>query len=177
MGKIGADRDHAAFTALFDHMAPRIRRLLVHRGLSWPLAEELTQETMLAVWRHAAAFDRRRASVWTWVGTIARNKQIDHSRGVRRLHAAMWEPQEPDLPAAAPDGEQVLHSRQSGDILHHAIKRLPQEQVLVLRQAFCEAKSHREIAAEEALPLGTVKSRIRLALAHLRGSLPMAEMR
>jgi RNA polymerase sigma-70 factor, ECF subfamily len=174
---IGEARDHAAFAELFHHLAPRIRRLLRQRGMSWALAEELTQETMLSVWRRASIFERKRASVWTWVVTIARNKQIDHIRGARRLSEAAWEPPELDLSAASPDGEQILHSKQSGEILHRAIKTLAQEQEQVLRKAFCEAKSHREIAAEQALSLGTVKSRIRLALGHLRGSLPLAELR
>ena len=172
METIGADRDHAAFTELFQDLAPRVRRLLVHRGVSWPVAEELTQETMLAVWRHAAMFDRRRASVPTWVLTIARNKQLDLPRAAQAAWALQLQ-----LPAAAPDGEEILRSKQSGEILHHAIGALPREQGQALRQAFCEAKSHRDIAAEQGLPLGTVKSRIRLALARLRTSLPMGELR
>ena len=168
--------DHAAFTELFLHLAPRIKRTLVHRGLSWPVAEELTQETMLSVWRHAAAFDRRRASVSTWVFTIARNKQLHFLRGVRRHSEAAWEPPESEWSAAPPDGEQVLHWKQSAEILHRAIRTLPRAQEQVVQKAFGEAKSHRAIAAEQALPLGTVKSRIRLALAHLRTSLPLAEL-
>jgi RNA polymerase sigma-70 factor (ECF subfamily) len=177
METIGADRDHTAFTELFHDLAPRVRRLLVHRGVSWPVAEELTQETMLAVWRHAAMFDRRRASVPTWVFTIARNKQLDLPRAVSRRNEVAGDPSKPQLSAAPPDGEQILHSKQSGEILHRAISALPSEQEQALRQAFCEAKSHREIAAEQGLPLGTVKSRIRLGLAHLRTSLPAAELR
>ena len=177
MAAIGSDRDDAAFTELFHDLAPRVRRLLVCRGASLALAEELTQETMLSVWRHAASFDRRRASVATWVFTIARNKQLDLPRGGSRLNEAVQEPPEPAWSATPPDAEEILHSKQSGELLHNALMGLPREQEAVLRQAFCEAKSHREIAAEQALPLGTVKSRIRLALAHLRTSLPMAELR
>jgi RNA polymerase sigma-70 factor, ECF subfamily len=81
------------------------------------------------------------------------------------------------LAAAAAVGERVLHAKQCGEILHRALVALPRAQQQAVRQAFCEAKSHREIAAEQALPLGTVKSRIRLALAHLRASLPTAELR
>ncbi len=174
---VGGHRDHAAFSELFDHLVPRVRYLLVRRGVNFAMAEELAQETMLSVWRHAATFDRERASVSTWVLTIARNKQIDLARGLRRLNDAGWQLPEPESSAAEPDLEQILLSRQSAEILHHAIKSLPQEQELLLRQAFCEAKTHREIAAERALPLGTVKSRIRLALAQLRTSLSEAELR
>ena len=132
---------------------------------------------MLSVWRHAESFDRTKATFSTWVLTIARHKQIYQMRAVRRLSEAVWQPPEPELSAAPPDGEQVLHSKQSAAILHRAIRRLPRGQGQVLQQAFGAAKSHRKIAAEQALPIGTVKSRIRLALAHLRTSLPMAELR
>jgi RNA polymerase sigma-70 factor (ECF subfamily) len=174
---IGGCRDQAAFTELFGQLAPRVKRLLVRRGASFAMADDLTQETMLSVWRHAATFDRRRASVSTWVLTIARNKQIDLVRGQRRLNDAGWELLEPESPASEPDCERILLARQSTEILHHAIGRLPRTQELVVRQAFWEARSHREIAAEQALPLGTVKSRIRLALAQLRTSLSEAELR
>ena len=100
----------------------------------------------------------------TWVVTIARNKQIDHIRGVSRPNEAAWEPPEPDLSAASPDGEQILHAKQSGEILHHAIRTLPGEQELVLRQAFWRgqipprdrggtgpAPWHREIADQARL--------------------------
>jgi len=177
MEAIGDERCQAAFTELFLDLAPRVRRMLLQRGMSWALAEEITQETMLAVWRHAGTFDRRRASVATWVFTIARNRQLDLSRSVTRPDQAAWQGSEPWPSSAPPDGEQILHTKQSGEILHHAVRTLPREQELVLRQAFGAAKSHSEIAAEQALPLGTVKSRIRLALAHLRTSLPMAELR
>jgi RNA polymerase sigma-70 factor (ECF subfamily) len=177
MEAVGGDGDHVAFTELFHLLAPRIKRQLVHRGLSWPVAEELTQETMLSVWRHAAAFDRRRAAVSTWVFTIARNKQLHLLRGLRRLSEASREPQQPEWWAAPPDSEQLLHWKQSAEILQRAIRTLPRAQEQVVQKAFGEAQSHRAIAAEQALPLGTVKSRIRLALAHLRTTLPLAELR
>ena len=169
--------DDRAFEQIFEQHHRFVYRFLHSMLGDAGRAEELTQETMLSVWRHAKAFDRRQASVWTWVVTIARNKQIDHGRGVRRLSAAAWELREPDLPAAPPDGEQILRSKQSGEILYRAIGALAPEQQELLRVAFCEAKSHRDIAAEQGLPLGTVKSRIRLALARLRTSLPMGELR
>lgn len=173
---ISGDRDNAAFTELFHHLAPRVRGVLMRRGASWTVADELTQETMLSVWRYAATFDRRRASVLTWVLTIARNKQIDLVRRASPLNGAAMAWPERERSAAQADLEQTLHSKQSGQILQHAIKALPREQELVVREAFCKAKSHREIAAEHALPLGTVKSRIRLALAHLRASLPVSDL-
>jgi RNA polymerase sigma-70 factor, ECF subfamily len=109
---IGDDRDDPAFIELFHDLAPRVRRMLLRHGTSWALAEELTQETMLSVWRHAKTFDRRRASVATWALTIARNERIDHIRSMSRRPEAASEPLEPTAPAAEPDGEHVLHFKQ-----------------------------------------------------------------
>ena len=101
-GGVGEARDHAAFAELFQHLAPRVNRLLLHRGMNWALAEELTQETMLSVWRHAAAFDRTKATASTWVLTIARHKQIDQIRALSRLKEAAWEPPEPNCQRLPP---------------------------------------------------------------------------
>jgi RNA polymerase sigma-70 factor (ECF subfamily) len=173
---IGAERSHVAFSDLFHRLAPRVKRALVRRGASLALAEELTQETMLAVWRHAATFDRRRASALTWVLTIARNKQLDLIRRATRFKGEELAQAEQERSAAQPDLEQILHAKQSSRILQDAITVLPREQGLLIREAFGKDKTHREIAAEQALPLGTVKSRLRLALAHLRASLPASDL-
>lgn len=173
---VGSDRNHAAFTELFHLLAPRVKRVLVRRGASSALAEELTQETMMAVWRHAATFDRRRASALTWVLTIARNKQLDLVRRVTRFNGKELAQAKREPSAAQPDLEQILHAKQSSRILQDAITVLPREQGLLVREAFGKAKTHREIAAEQALPLGTVKSRLRLALAHLRANLPACDL-
>jgi RNA polymerase sigma-70 factor (ECF subfamily) len=164
-------KDLAAFTELFSHYAPRLRSLHVSRGASSAVAEELTQEAMLAVWRRAELYDRRRATVSTWIYTIARNKQTDLMRrrqlddGIR-IEWQEWR----ETPDEEADLEAGLHLRQSSDLLHKALQSLPSEQEQVLRKAYFEAKSHQKIAAELGLPLGTVKSRIRLALGHLRAT-------
>lgn len=173
---IGTERSHVAFSDLFHRLAPRVKRALVRRGASLALAEELTQETMLAVWRHAATFDRRRASALTWVLTIARNKQLDLIRRVTRWQGTDLAQAAVARPAVQPELEQILHAKQSGQILQDAITALPREQGLLVREAFAKAKTHREIAAEQGLPLGTVKSRLRLALAHLRANLPASDL-
>ncbi len=162
-------RDLAAFTELFNHYAPRLRSLHVRRGASLAVAEELTQEALLAVWRRAELYDRRRATVSTWIYAIARNKHTDLIRRRKlddgiRVEWQAWQ----DTPSDEPDLETALHLRRSSAILHKALQSLPSEQERVLREAFFEAKSHQQIAAELGLPLGTVKSRIRLALRHLR---------
>jgi RNA polymerase sigma-70 factor (ECF subfamily) len=177
MAAVRDDGDPAAFAELFQHLAPRIRRLQVTYGASPAMAEDLTQEALLAVWRHAETFDSGRASVTTWALTIARNKQIDLLRGASRRHDVASASAAADVPAGDPDPELSLHREQSGAIVRRAVQSLPRAQELVLCKAFGEDKSHREIAAELGVPLGTVKSRMRLALAHLRANLPLAALR
>jgi DNA-directed RNA polymerase specialized sigma24 family protein len=74
---VGVDQDTAAFTELFHDLAPRIKHVLEGRGVTPATAEDIMQEAMLVVWRRAHTFDRRRASVLTWVLTVARNKHLD----------------------------------------------------------------------------------------------------
>jgi RNA polymerase sigma-70 factor (ECF subfamily) len=169
IARVAQQQDRAAFAALFDHFAPRVKGYLVRLGADDGTAEELTQEVMLAVWRRAASFNPALASVGTWVFTIARNKRIDRLRRERRPEI------EPDDPALAPppaaDVDEALDLARAGGKLRAAIALLPAEQSALLAMAFFEDKSHRAIAAELRLPLGTVKSRIRLALGRLRGVL------
>ncbi|MBI3514800.1 MAG: sigma-70 family RNA polymerase sigma factor [Proteobacteria bacterium] len=169
IGRIARHRERDAFVALFDHFAPRIKAYLVRLGSDDANAEELTQEVMLAVWRRAASFNPSLAAVSTWVFTIARNKRIDRLRRERRPEI------EPDDPALVPEPETpadvALEAAQTGGRLRAAIADLPGEQQQLLLMAFFEDKSHSAIAAETRLPLGTVKSRIRLALIRLRGTL------
>lgn len=173
LAQVAQHRDRAAFVVLFDHFAPRVKAYLMRLGADDASAEELAQEVMLAVWRRAASFNAALASVSTWVFTIARNKRIDRLR--RERHPEI----DPDDPALAPDPEPAadatLDAVQAGDRLRAAMASLPEEQSRLLVMAYFEDKSHRAIAAETHLPLGTVKSRIRLALGRLRGVLEILE--
>ena len=160
----GADRE--AFAALFRTFQPRIRAYLMRLGADAAHADELAQETMVTVWRRAETFDRRQAAVATWMFTIARNKRIDALRRERRPE---FDPNDPALvPAPAPLPDAELDASQRQDRVRAAIRTLPDEQAALLRQAFVEGQSHREIAEKTGLPLGTVKSRLRLAMGHLR---------
>jgi RNA polymerase sigma factor (sigma-70 family) len=167
--RVARDQDRVAFAALFDHFAPRVKGYLMRLGADDGAAEELAQEVMLAVWRRAASFNPALASVGTWVFTIARNKRIDRLRRERRPEIA------PDDPALAPDpvvsADVALDAAETAVRLRAAIGSLPEEQALLLRMAYFEDKSHNVIATETRLPLGTVKSRIRLALGRLRTAL------
>jgi RNA polymerase sigma-70 factor, ECF subfamily len=169
---IAIDRDRAAFSCLFRYFAPRLKGFGLRRGAEPSAAEELAQETMLTVWRKAGSFDPSRATVSTWIFTIVRNKRIDMFRREGAPQAALDEACETPDDARLADANAELS--QGAQALRVAMKFLPREQLEILEKAFFEEKSHRAIAEEMSIPLGTVKSRIRLALARLRGALPEA---
>lgn len=166
---VGRGRDRAAFAALFGHFAPRLKAYLRRLGTDSQAAEELVQEVMLLVWRRAETFDPAQASASTWVFTIARNKRIDALRREQRPEI------DPDDPAMAPDPAQpadhVLETAEATSRLRAALKELPPEQAELLMLAYFEDKPHSLISSERGIPLGTVKSRLRLALERLRKAL------
>lgn len=136
-------------------------------GADATLAEECAQDVMATVWHKAHLFDPARASVSTWIFTIARNKRIDALRKQRQ-------PQPEDLywmEEYEPDHEAVLGLQQEADILSEALAKLPEKQRTLVEQAYFGDLSHSEIAKKTGLPLGTIKSRIRLALERLRHSM------
>ncbi len=160
--------DREAFAALFEHFAPRVKSYLLRLGASPELAEELAQETLLTVWRRAAAFDAARAAASTWIFTIARNLRIDAARRAHRNFATDDPTDEAPAPVA-PD--ETLSALQDETRIGAAIAALSAEQSQVVRLAFFSDKPHSEIAEDLALPLGTVKSRLRLAMSRLRAML------
>lgn len=157
-------QDKAAFAALFRHFAPRVKAFLMRSGADASLAEECTQEVMATLWQKAHLFDPSRASAATWIFTIARNRKIDAMRKQKR-------PEPEDLPwgpEEEPDQADALALQQESDKLGEAIATLPAKQKELIEKAYFGDLSHSEIAAETGLPLGTIKSRIRLALDRLR---------
>ena len=160
-------QDQSAFVELFRHFAPRVKAFLMKSGANESLAEECTQEVMATLWRKAHLFDPARASVATWIFTIARNRKIDALRKQRR-------PEPEDLtwgPEAEPDQEDVMALQQESERLAQALDQLPEKQRDLIRKAYFGDLSHSEIAEQTGLPLGTIKSRIRLALEKLRHEL------
>ncbi len=163
---IAGSQDKAAFQQLFEHFAPRLKSYLLRLGADAAMAEDVAQEAMVMVWRKAASFDRRQAGASTWIFTIARNKRIDRLRRERRPEL---DPDDPGLvPAAEPAPDRSLQDGQARQRIAAAMKALPDEQADLVRRAFFDDESHSRIAEESGLPLGTVKSRIRLALTRLR---------
>jgi RNA polymerase sigma-70 factor, ECF subfamily len=171
---MAARRDKGAFAGLFSHFAPRLKAFGIRQGVDAATAEELVQETMLSVWRKAGTYDRRRANASTWIFTILRNKRIDMLRRQSRPEVDLDSMGELASDASSADDDH--HAAQAGEIIRQAMIELPEEQVEVLKKAFFEDKPHSVIAEELELPLGTVKSRIRLALARLRLVLPEGQL-
>jgi RNA polymerase sigma factor (sigma-70 family) len=165
--RIRDHKDQNAFAELFRHFAPRIKAFLMKSGSDAAVAEECAQEVMATLWRKAHMFDPTRASVATWIFTIARNQRIDAFRKQRRP-----EPEELTWgPEAEPEQEEVLTLQQESRQLHQALQDLPDVQRDLIERAYFGDLSHSEIAKITGLPLGTIKSRIRLALERLRHSM------
>lgn len=163
---VAAHQDRKAFRTLFDHFAPRIRAYGLRLGCTPQQAEELSQETMVKVWRKAGLFDPAKAAPSTWIFRIARNQRIDAFR--RESHPEF----DPNDPGLVPDEEipadQLLEQRESGAALRLHLEALPEEQRLLLHMSFYQDMSHSLIADKLNLPLGTVKSRLRLAMGKLK---------
>ncbi len=169
---VAQNRDREAFASLFDHLAPKVKAFLIRRGLNAAGAEDVMQDVMLSIWTKASLYDAPRGSFQAWVFTIARNALIDR---VRR--------QKPDIsidmiewdPADETEGsEERMLREERATKLNSAMKDIPPDQFAILQLAFHEELTQTEIASKLNVPLGTVKSRMRLAYAHLRGRMELA---
>ena len=164
---IAEDRDREAFAELFSRYGSRVRAFLVAGGLAPTLADDLTQEILLEIWRRAERYDPTRASVATWIFTICRSRRIDALRR-ERVHLVEVEVDPGD---PVPSHELGLDRERSATALRVALADLPPEQAAVLDGAYFAGKSMSQIAEEQRLPVGTVKSRVRLAVERLRVAL------
>lgn len=163
---VAANQDRDAFVLLFDHFAPRIKGFLMRANTPLASAEELAQEALLMVWRKAAQFDRSRAGASAWIFTIARNLRIDVARREQRSKLLDLESNEEREQPLPPDTLMLASEREQR--VHAALGQLSDDQLRVVRLSFFDGKPHATIADELELPLGTVKSRIRLAMNRLR---------
>lgn len=168
-GKIARGRDTDAFALLFDHFAPRINAYMRKLRLDTGEAEEITQEVMFTLWHKAGMFDPAKSNLSTWLFRIARNRRIDRARRDRSGDLDMTDPSLMPEPEPMPDAGIDIAQREA--LLNRAMAELPSEQFDIIRLAFFLGLSHSQIAEETGLPVGTVKSRIRLAFARLRSSL------
>ncbi|TLP56019.1 sigma-70 family RNA polymerase sigma factor [Parasedimentitalea maritima] len=160
-------RDRAAFSELFDYFAPRLKGFLMRNGTGSAQAEEIVQDVMLTVWRKASMFDPHRAQASAWIYQIARNRQIDI---IRKENRPVPEELAQD-PGSEPDASQILAIDQEAEHLKTAIEQLQPDQKDMIQKAYLGDLTHKEISIQTGLPLGTVKSRIRLGLRRLRKEL------
>lgn len=166
---IGKDADKAAFKELFRRFAGRIKAFLIKGGSRGDQAEEVAQDVMVTVWRKAGSYDPDKAGAATWIFTIARNRRIDLIRRERRPEP---DPEDPLYKPDAPDGPYTALARGERDrLVRAALASLSDEQREIVRLSFFSGLSHGEIAEQLDIPLGTVKSRTRLAFNRLRGVL------
>ena len=166
---VATTRDRAAFRELFDYFAPRIKSFLMRQGLDAQAAEDVVQEAMVRVWQKAHQFDPAKARASTWMFTIARNLRVDFLRKSKRPEPNVDDPAL--VPDTQPGGFALTAQAQDAARLQAALADLPNEQRVVLELSFFEEKPHPEIAEHLGIPLGTVKSRIRLALKRVRSEL------
>ena len=168
IGRVAAHGDRDAFKLLFEHFAPRVKGFLVKTGMNADAAEEIAQNTLLTVWRKAAQFDPASAGAAAWIFTIARNLRIDSARQAARRARAAVSAERDGTPEVADSPETMMSRRDDVSRVEAALLRLSEEQSTVIRMSFIEEQPHGEIAERLGLPLGTVKSRIRLAVGRLR---------
>ena len=166
---IARDGDRQAFATLFAFFFPRVKAYLLRAGAPAAAAEELAQETMLRVWRKAGAYDPQSGAASTWVFVIARNLRIDRLRGERAPESVDLDPSDaPDEPLT---GEAAALLNERGERVRKALAALSPEQALIIRLSYFEERPQSEIARALGIPLGTVKSRVRLAIERLRAQL------
>lgn len=166
--RISSRNDHQAYRALFEKFGPIVKAFMMRQGADVATAEELAQETMLTVWRKAALYSFDKGTVATWIFAIARNLRIDHLRKEKTWVELPDTYAEQPAPEMSPD-QAVLEEQQRASI-KRALDGLPAEQREVVVLSFIDGLPHRAIAERLQLPVGTVKSRIRLAYLKLRSA-------
>ena len=170
--KVGTDQDRQAFSKLFNHFAPYLKGFLLKSdGVGPEHAEELVQETMLKLWRKAPTYSPSQAAASTWIYTIARNTRIDWIRKHYKENTTELTADDLYDNAETPSPYSSLIRVRNSRSIEEQLKTLPVEQQDVLRLMYFDGRSGQQIADALNLPLGTVKSRIRLALAKLKLSL------
>jgi RNA polymerase sigma-70 factor (ECF subfamily) len=169
LSRVANDRDKAAFSRLFDHYAPLIRAYSLAREPGADLvADELVQEVMSRVWLKADKYNHRLANLNTWIFTLARNCRIDYLRRNSR-YVTEIDPTDifNNIEDEGPGPFQRVQQTRAEESIRTGLKQLPREQAEILTKVYLEGKSHQQTSNELKLPLGTVKSRVRLALKKL----------
>ena len=163
---IGKNQDKFAFNSIFKYFAPRLKSFLIKAGSTDTQAEEVIQEVMIAVWTKSSTYDSNKSSVSTWIYTIARNKRIDKIRKEKR-HYLSESDEGLEIPVDSTQEKEIFTAQVSNSLKKY-MSNLPEEQSKLLKLSYFYNKTHADISAELKIPLGTVKSRIRLALTKMR---------
>jgi RNA polymerase sigma-70 factor (ECF subfamily) len=156
--KISEERDEEAFSQIFDYIAPKINSYFIKNNFNFEQSEELTQDVLSTIWSKANLFNPEKSKFITWSFTIARNKKIDFYRKTKKNDV-----NEDDI-------RSFLYPNDDGNdyeiesTIHKIKEKLDQNQQKLIKMSFFEQKSHKNIAEELEIPLGTVKSRIRTTL-------------
>jgi RNA polymerase sigma-70 factor, ECF subfamily len=166
LARVAASKDREAFAALFDHFAPRVKSFMMRKGSNADQAEDLVQETMIAVWSKAQLFSDERGSVSTWIFTIARNLRIDRLR--REKSSQYTDIDELETPSNDVAQDDAMTRFQEDGAVAAALLQIPEEQRQLLVLSYVEDLAQSEIASRLNLPLGTVKSRMRLAYRRMK---------
>ena len=169
LAAVAATGDKQAFAEVYEHFAPRVKAFLIRGGATPADADDLAQDTMVKVFKKASLFDRSKASASTWIFTIARNARID---ALRRAARPAPDAEDPAFaPEEIPRADDLIDQDQRNIRVKKAFDTLPPEQREVMQLHFYEDKPHSEIAERLGTPLGTVKSRLRLAFDKVRKEL------
>jgi len=168
MACVGLHQDKSAFAELFRHFAPRVKSYMLKLGSTDEMAEELAQQTLLRVWRKAQLFDPEKAAASTWIFRIARNIRVDTLR--KQKHFFDDEYDLTSIEDEQDNAEVTINREQNSRRIARAMAELPVDQAQIIRMSFYDGLSHGDIAENLDIPLGTVKSRIRLAFVRLRES-------
>lgn len=176
LGAVAEHRDKEAFARLFRHFAPRLKAYMIRQGAPPAQAEDLAQEAMVLVWRKAHLFDSSRAAPATWIFTIARNLRIDALRKERHPEVDADDPAVVTLADEGDGADEQIGQAQRAALVRKAMQGLPPDQMEVVRLSFFSDKPHSQIAQDLGLPMGTVKSRLRLAMKKIRAALDPAAL-
>lgn len=169
--RIANTQDAKALSDLFEVYGPKLKGWLMARGVGSGTAEDIIQDVMIKVWTRAELFDPAKASFATWIYRMTRNRWIDHKRKHGRMDVRDPELMNIIADGEVPSAEDFFIGDQDAQMLHTQIAKLNQNQQDAIRMAFMEFKTHKEIAEETGLPLGTVKTRIRSAIQALQASM------
>ena len=169
---IAERRDRSAYGQVFDYFAPRVRSYLLGLKISPEQADDVLQEVMIAVWNKAGSYRPDKAAVSTWIFTIARNKHIDRIRREKHQFYDSLEVEAVETEIAEHDvADEQVSVMQRKRAVQAALSKLPEDQMTVISMSFLKDMAHAEIATALDLPLGTVKSRIRLGFQRMRQEL------